>query len=276
MNAGFSRGWRQSPSAIASIASVACSPSSVSVAIWLAYAGRSTTRQSSGSGCHAGGAREAAREAFGEDRVPECDDALLVRREFLAKGRADGLPHAAARPACRGGTRPRPGSSGARRPTASRSTTAAHRRARARHRRGARPACGTCAGTMPSGPGRRCAAASRRARRRAGPTPRRPAPRRRPRRDAGRARAGTAPSWRAAGDAPACRPARGSTSHSSSWTSSRRPGVTWRPARESITTSRASPNSRAKLQRLWPTCRPSVSIRDASSSAASSAARTSS
>jgi hypothetical protein len=36
VNAGFSRGWRQSSSAIASIASVACSPSRVSVAIWLA------------------------------------------------------------------------------------------------------------------------------------------------------------------------------------------------------------------------------------------------
>ena len=97
VNASFSCGWRQSPSAIASIARLAWSPSRESVAIWLAYAGRSTMRQSSGSGATpAVRARRRAR-AFGEGRVPECDDALLVRREFLAKGRADGLPHAAAR-----------------------------------------------------------------------------------------------------------------------------------------------------------------------------------
>ena len=181
-----------------------------SVAIWLAYAGRSTTRQSIGSGGTP--AARASRRARRSART-ECPKAMTRARAArvpcerpsrrpATRGCAD---------ACRGGTRPRRGSSGARRPTASRSTTAARPRARARRRRAARRACGTCAGTTPSGPGRRSVAASRRAPRRAGPTHRRPAPRRRPRRDAGRARAGTAPSWRAAGDAPACRPARGST-----------------------------------------------------------------
>ncbi len=115
-----------------------------------------------------------------------------------------------------------------------------------------------CAGTTPSGPSPQAAEAVRR------PT-HRPAPgavgqRLVPRLDVVQA-GGEQERDRAREQEVARRPARllgGSTPTPRPGRARGAPGVTSRPARESMTTSRASPMSRAKLQRLWPIWRPSV------------------
>ena len=216
---------RPPSSATASIRTLERSPSSVSVAIWLAYAGRSTTRQSIGSGGTpaARASRRARRSASRE--WPKAMSAPLVRRELLAEGRADGLPHRAARRCRRRGSRPPRGSSGARRRRASRSRPAPSP---------SRP-CATSSSELGEAPERAlegrpvvhdgdAAEPLAQRRRRAGPTRRRSAPRRRPRRGAG-------PGARRNGTELAssrCRAGRRACSrihsHSSSWTSSPPPG----------------------------------------------------